>query len=177
MTNRTAAAGLLLALTTATACASSQFDRHMARGRYDDALQVFAADSTLWNREEALLRVAWAHALPESPVHDPARAREHLRHLLSLAPKAGQRDEANRLDALLAEILRLDEVANRHDAEIRRLAAAADSLGTRTAAQTQQLQTELRRRDALVQSLQQELERLKAIDRRLSQPRGGASPR
>lgn len=169
---------LLFALTTG-ACATSQFDRYLAEGRYVEAVRLFEADSSLWKEETPLFRVAVAHAMPGNPVYDPARARELLQLFLERFPSSSRAAEARRLDALLAELERAQRLAAERDEQIQSLTTRADSLAAEATVQrqlAQRLQSDLRRREMQIQTLEKELERLKAIDLRLSQPRKTGRP-
>lgn len=100
-----AGAAVLLAGTIA-GCSSSSgpFHGHFEAGRYRQAMEVFRADSSLHDDEDALYRAGLLYASPDSPRYDPARATETLERLLDLHPGTDHRHEARHLLALLAEV-------------------------------------------------------------------------
>lgn len=99
-----AAAALSVAL---AACAASPFHRHFEAQRYHRAMDVFRADSSLHDDEEALYRVGLLYASPESPYFDPGRAQETFDRLLSRHPDGGRSREVRHIVALLEEVQNL----------------------------------------------------------------------
>lgn len=179
--NRALLPAILMVALGAAACASTPFDRHFEAGRYAEASVAFSADSALQRSERPLFRAALAHALPASPVYQPARARELLDRLLALYPKSSHRHDATHLAALLEEIDRLETSASESGAEIERLnrrvaeleerARWLDAMLSRQEVQanasrelTERLDAELRETRAQLRTLQDELTRLKEID-------------
>jgi len=161
---------LVLILLATGGCATSNFDRDFASGRFDQAVRRFEADSTLWNEERPLFRAAAMHATPGATVYDPARAQAYLQRFLNLFPRSSRAEEARRLHALVSEILRLRDEAVHANSVADSIRTQLDSLRSTNATQAQQYEAELRRRDAQIQALQDELERLKAIDLKLPPP-------
>lgn len=175
--------GILSCAITLSACATSQFDRHFAEGRYEELGRLFESDSALQRDEHALFRAGVAHALPTSPIYRPEVASEIFDRLLTLHPKTSYRGEAELLGALLDELLRLQMTADQRAAEIERLtreeAEARERIAwLRSLLEKQEVQTnlfrglaerleeELRETRSRHKSLQEELERLKEIDLR-----------
>jgi hypothetical protein len=162
----------------AGACATSQFDRYLKEGRWTDAAQALAADSSLLNDEHALYAAGVLYGSPGRPTFDPARASDLLRRLLLKFPQSDRRNDAVERLALLDEVVRA-----RHDlemrerdltaqietltAETRQLRARADSAGAQSdqvRRSTSRLEAELRDRDEQLRALRRELQRLKEID-------------
>jgi septal ring factor EnvC (AmiA/AmiB activator) len=183
-------AGLALA---AAACATSRFDALYGAGRYQEAVRVYRADTTLHHQEKALYRTGLMHALPGSPVYDPTLARTQLERLLTLFPKTGYRTEASRLISLLREVDRQREAASRTrdraarlsarvDTLYRRLARVEDDLDQRRAhlqtleALNERLQADLKAREDSLTRLRTELRKLKAIDLRSAHDSTSSDP-
>lgn len=161
-----------------SACATGQFDRYLAEGRWADAARVFSADSSLLNNERALYAAGVLYGTPGRPTFDPVIARDVFRRLISRFPQSGRRDDAVEHLALLEEIMRA-----RRDAEVREkvLTTQIDSLTSESqqlrvrldsiSAQTDQtrrntvrVESELRDREEQLRTLRRELQRLKEID-------------
>ncbi|HEX7049979.1 MAG TPA: hypothetical protein VF188_07165 [Longimicrobiales bacterium] len=186
-------ATLLLGLLAATACATSRFDQHFEAQRYEAAIRLFEADPELQQQERALFRAAVAYALPGSPVHDPARAREMLERFLTRYPDSPRRAEASRMLALLRQVEQLERrVAQRTaEAEARRseldtLRSRLESLERRLQQQTgeadllrqvvRRLEADLRQEEERLRALREELRRLKEIDLKPATPDTLRSP-
>lgn len=165
----------------AAACASTPFDRHFEAGRYAEASVAFSEDSALQSREHPLFRAALTHALPSSPVYQPARARELLERLLALYPRSSHLKDAAYLTALLDEVGRLEKSASESGTAVERLSMRVaeleergrwlDAMLARQEVQanayrelTERLDAELRETRAQLRALQDELNRLKEID-------------
>jgi len=192
-----AALGAALLSVGIAGCATSRFDSLFDAGRYEEAIQVYRADSTLRHDEGALYRSGLMHALPESPVYDPSLARMQLDRLLTLYPNTQYRTEAARLISLLREVerqhaaadeerSRVTELSARVDTLYRRLARVEDDLDQRREhletleALNLRLQSDLQTRTDSLDRLRTELRKLKAIDLRSghdSTGSGGYPPR
>jgi hypothetical protein len=163
------------------ACATSQFDRHFEAGQYLEASRIFAEDSALQRREQAIFRAALVYALPASPVYEPTLARALFERLLTLYPKTEYRTHIAFLNGLLVEVQRLELTAAEREAELRRIALQIaqleeharwlestlerQELQTNTFRDlTERLETELRQTRGQLYLLQEELDRLKEID-------------
>jgi hypothetical protein len=164
-----------------TACATTQFDRHFEAGEYLEASRLFAADSALQRREQALFRAGLVYALPASPVYEPALARDLFERLLTLYPKTDYRTGVAFLDGLLGELLRLERTAAERELEVQRItnriaeaeerARWLEAMLERQELQattfrdlTERLEAELRQTRGQLLLLQEELDRLKEID-------------
>jgi hypothetical protein len=184
--------GCILALAPA-ACATSQFDRHFEAGQYTEASRLFAEDSALQRREQALFRTALVYALPASPVYQPTLARDLFERLLTLYPKTSYRSDVAFLTGLLDEVERLETTAADRSVELERLTRRLDEVEERarwleTLLERQELQSsifrelaerlelELRETRAQLGTLQDELERLKEIDLKARPRPGGSTP-
>lgn len=77
---------LLLGLLSGVGCTTTQFDRHHAAGRWDEAARVFRADSSLHNDPRTLYRAALVFASPDRDSFDPAAARELFARLITRHP-------------------------------------------------------------------------------------------
>jgi hypothetical protein len=192
--NRTHLPAILILALGAAACASTPFDRHFEAGHYAEASLAFSEDSALQRSERPLFRAALAHALPASPVYQPARARALLERLLALYPKTSHLQDAAYLAALLEEIDRLENSASQSGAEVERLSRRVaeleersrwlDAMLSRQEAQanayrdlTERLDAELRETRAQLRALQDELNRLKEIDLKARRRSGQGSSR
>jgi len=167
-----------LGLVATTACATTQFDRYLAKQQWNDAARVFAADSSLQNDEHALFEAGVLYGSPGRPTFDAERSRALLRRLISRFPQSKYLGDATDRLALLDEIARTkrESDAREHDlvaqidaltSETRQLHARLDSLGgqtdqlRRSAARTE---AELHDREEQLRVLRNELQRLKEID-------------
>lgn len=163
------------------ACATSQFDQHFEAGRYLEASRIFAEDSALQRREQALFRAGLVYALPASPAYEPTLAQDIFERLLTLYPKSGYRSRVTFLTGLLAEVQRLEQNAAAREAEMRRIrermleteerARWLEAMLERQELQTntfrdltERLDAELRQAREHLRTLQEELDRLKEID-------------
>jgi hypothetical protein len=179
--NRSYLLAILCCALGLTACATSQFDRHFEAGQYLEVSRLFAEDSALQRREQALFRTGLVHALPASPVYQPDLAREIFDRLLTLYPNTSYRTGVAFLTGLLDEVRRLETTAADREAEITRLTLRIEEVEERarwleTLLERQELQSnvfrglterlelELRETKAQLQLLQDELDRLKEID-------------
>ncbi|SRR5690606_23385712 len=172
----------LIAFALAPACATSTpFDEHFEAHRYDAAARAFHASPELHDQERALFRAALTYGSPGSPVFDPDSARSLIERLQRLYPNTRYRDEAHRLLALLAEIQRLQDRAERYEQEVERLTQDLAELRRHIAwletrvdvrdemldmlrQVIERLEGEARYKDGRIRALQEELERLKEID-------------
>jgi hypothetical protein len=169
---------LALGIASTTACATTQFDRYLAKQQWADAARVFAADSSLQNDEHALYEAGMLYGSPGRPTFDAERSRLLLRRLISRFPQSKHLGDATDRLALLDEIARNKQESEAHQRELmaqidaltletRQLRARLDSLS----GQTDQLrrsaaraESELRERDEQLRALRNELQRLKEID-------------
>jgi hypothetical protein len=168
------------AIVSMCACASSSpFDRMLNEHRWADAAQLFAADSTLINDEQALYSAAVLFGSPSKPTYDPERARTLLQRLLTTFPNSKYVPDAQDRLALLDEALRARAgIARVRELEARiaeltaqqvRLRAAFDSVQTQSDAvkrSTARLEADVRDRDEQLRALRLELKQLKEIDLR-----------
>lgn len=199
-------AAVLAAALVAAGCASAgggdplrRADDLLARGDYAGAAAAYQGALTGGvppaEQERALLRLALIYALPESPLHEPARAQALLGQLAARQPAGphgraaalllGQERDRRRLGAELAvERARADALAARLEAAE---SATAEAAGERaTAAESAEARAresaELRRRAGELETelascreeitrLESELARLKAIDLEQPSPR------
>jgi tetratricopeptide (TPR) repeat protein len=183
MSARLRIAAVMLAASVVHGACSSAFDRSFDAGRYDEAIQHFAADSTLRNEPGALYRAALAYATPDHPAYDPERARELLRDLLDRFPGSGEHRHAVALFSLLETSGRLEREGERVQAELQALRQQVATLEQRIAQQEalhadvassnvalrdslERAQRVLRVREAQMRALQDELRALKRIDLR-----------
>jgi hypothetical protein len=162
----------------AFACATTQFDRYLAEGRWADAARVLSADSSLLNDEHALYAAGMLYGTPGRPTFDPTIGRDLFRRLLLRFPQSGHRNDAIDRIALLEDGMRArrDAEARERDltaqiealtADTRLLRARLDSIGLQTdqvRRNTTRLEAELRDRDEQLRTLRRELQRLKEID-------------
>lgn len=180
-------------LSVVTGCShtgGAPFDDLFQAGRYREAVAEAERAGGITASEPVLYRVALAHLVPESEIHDPFRAEGLLNELLSRYPEGAHSLEAR----LLVRQLAATRVAGR---DVRRALHAADSLAfelasvrearmaletrgedrNREAAQLRArirtLETDLQLRQGEVATLQRTLDELKRIDLRRS---GGAVP-
>ena len=177
---------IALGLATTTACATTQFDRYLARQQWADAARVFAADSSLQNDEHALFEAGILYGSPARPTFDAERARALLRRLIARFPQSEHLGDATDRLALLDEIARAKGDAEAHQRELaaqiealtietRQLHARLDSLSgqtdqlRRSAARTE---AELHDREEQLKALRTELQRLKEIDLKPRKPPG-----
>src|SRR5690606_18693578 len=117
----------------------------------------------------------------QGPVFDPHSARSLIDRLQRLCPYTRYRAEAQRLDALLTEIQRLEDRAHRYEQEVERLNQDLAELRRHIAwlearvdirddmldvlrQVIERLEGEARYKDGRIRALQEELERLKEID-------------
>jgi hypothetical protein len=165
---------VFLSLAALGACASAEIrpmDRYFVEGRYEEVVGAFEADSSLWSDEDAVYQVAVARSLPDSPVYDPARARDLLDQFLTRFPDSERWAEIRYLSALVEEIMRVQEEADGLEAEAAALSERVASLKAEVSEQArviEEARAEIRRRDVELWALRQELQRLKAIDLRLN---------
>lgn len=168
---------ILLSLAVVGACASAgvrPLDRYFDEGRYEEVVRAFEADSSLWSDEGAVYRVAVARSLPGSQVYDPARARTWLGHFLTNFRESQRRAEVRHLSALVEEVTRIQEEADRRQAEAEAASERVDSLKVVASEQARMMEAvraDLRQRNRELGALRQELQRLKAIDLRLNPPK------
>ena len=169
-----ATAGAIAAM---CACASRPFDRMLSEHRWADAAQLFAADSTLVNDEQALYSAAVLFGSPSRPTYDPERARMLFRRLLTSFPNSEHASDAQDRVALLDEALRARASTTRvRELEARiaeltsqqvRLRAERDSvvaLSDASRRSTSRLEADVRDRDEQLRALRLELKQLKEID-------------
>jgi hypothetical protein len=167
-----------LGLVATTACATTQFDRYLAKQQWTEAARVFATDSSLQNDEHALFEAGVLYGSPGRPTFDAERSRALLRRLISRFPQSKYLGDATDRLALLDEIARNKREAVAHERELnlqiealtvetRQLHARLDSLSgqsdqlRRSASRTE---AELRDREDQLRVLRNELQRLKEID-------------
>lgn len=163
------------------ACATNQFDRHFEAGEYLEAHRAFEEDSTLQRHERVLFRTGLIHALPASPVYEPALAQEIFTRLVTLHPRTSYRTEVAFLTGLLAEVRRLEtelrerereinrlegriEEAREHAEWLEKLLARQELQADAFRALTERLEAELHKTRIQLSTLQEELDRLKEID-------------
>jgi hypothetical protein len=160
------------------ACASSRpFDRLLSEQRWADAAQLFAADSTLLNDEQALYSAAVLFGSPSRTTYDPQRARALFQRLLTTFPNSKHASDAQDRLALLDEALRARAgTARVRELEARiaeltsqqvRLRAELDSTQAQSVASRRsaaRLEADVRDRDEQLQALRLELKQLKEID-------------
>lgn len=169
---------IALGLVATTACATTQFDRYLAKQQWADAARVFAADSSLQNDEHALYEAGVLYGTPGRPTFDADRSRALLRRLVTRFPQSKHLGDATDRLALLDEIARAKGESAAHERELtlqiealttetRQLHARLDSLS----GQTDQLrrsatraEAELHDREEQLRVLRVELQRLKEID-------------
>ena len=167
-----------LGLIATAACATTQFDRYLAKQQWTDAARVFSTDSSLQNDEHALFEAGVLYGSPGRPTFDAERSRALLRRLMSRFPQSKYLGDATDRLALLDEIARSKRESEAHERELtakidaltletHQLHARLDSLG----GQTDQLrrsatraEAELRDREEQLRVLRNELQRLKEID-------------
>jgi hypothetical protein len=167
-----------LGLAATTACATTQFDRYLAKQQWTEAARVFSADSSLQNDEHALFEAGFLYGSPGRPTFDVERSRALLRRLISRFPQSKYLGDATDRLALLDELERNKRNAEAHErelsaridaltAETRVLHARLDSVG----GQAEQLrrsatraEAELRDREEQLRVLRNEMQRLKEID-------------
>jgi len=173
-----------LGLATTTACATTQFDRYLARQQWAEAARVFAADSSLQNDEHALFEAGVLYGSPGRPTFDAERSRALLRRLIARFPQSKYLGDATDRLGLLDEVARVKREAEAHERELaarvdalttetRQLQARLDSLSgqsdqlRRSAARTE---AELHDREEQLKTLRNELQRLKEIDLKPRRP-------
>ncbi len=171
----------VVALTLAAACASTSFDRHFDAGRFDVAVAVFAADSSLHSDERTLFRAALAHATPDQAAYAPERARTLLEELLRRYPSGAYHHQARALAGTLERAQQQESVAARIETELAALRTRLVSLEQRVRVQEalheelssgtvalrdtlERVQLRLRVREGQLRALQDELRGLKQID-------------
>jgi hypothetical protein len=170
--------GAVAALVAVAACASPPFRRYFTAGRWPDAVQAFAADSSLLDDERALFEAGTLFSSPARETYDPERAKVLLHRLLNRFPKTKYRAEAvDRLalvDTVLvardsavarariveAQIAELTADRNRLRATLASALFRSDSLQERVT----RLESDLRERDDQIRALKFELAQLKEID-------------
>jgi hypothetical protein len=166
-----------LALAAATACVRPAFQRYLDEGRWTEAAQAFAADSSLLNDEHALYEAGLLYSSPDRGAYDPERARELLRRLVARFPDTRYRVDATDRAALLDSIIdtrqrvvrerQLEAQIATLTAQVQRLRAARDSAVTKSDTlqrAVDRISADLRERDDRIRALRLELDRLKAID-------------
>lgn len=189
-----ASAGLLLVgvALVGAGCASGPraFDRHFDEGRYRVAVQVAGEDPRVAGSESGLYRLALAHLVPGTGVHDPLRAEGLLNELLAAHPGGAHALEARILADQLAATRRASMALHRAvyaadsiRAELERvsdLTGALESRAREGSAETERLRIRVRTLEADLQARQEEvsglqrtLDELKRIDMRRS---GGTPP-
>jgi len=175
---------IALGLATTTACATTQFDRYMARQQWAEAARAFAADSSMQNDEHALFQAGVLYGSPGRPTFDAERSRALLRRLIARFPQSKHLGDATDRLALLDEIARAKREGEAHERELnsqidaltsetRQIRARLDSLS----GQTDQLkraaaraEAELHDREEQLKVLRSELQRLKEIDLKPRKP-------
>jgi tetratricopeptide (TPR) repeat protein len=187
--NRLVVIGALLAALSLAACATSPFNRHFEAGRFAEAQQIFEQDSALQRQEETLFRAALLHAIPESPVYQPEKARQLFDRLLTLYPKSSYRRNVGYLTSFLDEVDRLGrdgtllgqqiESLNIRIMELHERNLWLEELREKLELQLDifgglavNLEKELRETRAQLTTLREELDRLKEIDLRTRRPPG-----
>lgn len=97
-------------------------EKLFAAGNYRPAVDAYEAylqeHPSGANSEVALLRLATAHALPDSAVRDPNRAAAYLERLITLHPESPWRRHAQHIRRLQTEIEGLQERLRRLGAEL-----------------------------------------------------------
>lgn len=171
---------LLIAVWTASACATVPFERYVSQQRWSDAAAAFDADSSLLRDERALFDAGMLFSSPTSGNYHPDKARALFRRLLGEFPETSHRvaatDRLAFLDSLDAAFRRNANASARvleNEARIAalvvdtlRLRARLDSaVAARGTAERNagQLEAELRQ-------LRTELARLKEIDLKQRRP-------
>lgn len=161
-----------------SACATGTFDRLYEAGRYDEALTVFAADSSLHASERSLFRAALAQATPGQAGYEPGRAQALLWELLRRFPAGEYHLQAR---ALATSLARADSQQLSVEHEFAAMRARIATLEQRIALQEAlhdelsagtlalrdtlaRVQTRLRVRESQLRALQEELRGLKQID-------------
>ena len=160
-----------------TACVRPAFQHYLDEGRWAEAAQAFAADSSLLNDERALYEAGVLYSSPNRGIYDPERARELLRRLVARFPDTRYRVDATDRAALLDSVLQARASVGREQeletqittltAQMQRLRAARDSMavkGDTLQRAVAALTADLRERDDQLRALRLELARLKAID-------------
>jgi hypothetical protein len=177
---------MALGLAATTACATTQFDRYLARQQWTEAARVFAADSSLQNDEHALFEAGVLYGSPGRPTFDADRSRALLRRLIARFPQSKHLGDATDRLALLDEIARAKRDGEAHEreltAQIETLTAEARQLHVRLdslSGQSDQLrrsvartEAELHDREEQLKTLRNELQRLKEIDLKPRKPPG-----
>ena len=180
--SRALPAAAACAIVFAWACASRPFDRSISEGRWAEAAQLFAADSSLLRDPDALYSAGVLFGTPSRPTYDPERARGLFRRLLAAFPDSKHADDAQVRVALLDDVLRArSAVARVRELEARvaeltaqqsRLRAqldSAQSVSEATRRGAARLEADVRDRDEQLRALRLELKQLKEIDLK---PRG-----
>lgn len=90
-------------------CATSRFQAHVEHGRWTEAADTFAADTSLHANPDALFAAGLLFGTPGRPTYDPERARGLLRRLVADHPRSAQAREAAVLIPLLDQVLALRE--------------------------------------------------------------------
>jgi vacuolar-type H+-ATPase subunit I/STV1 len=147
---------LVVSLAAQAACSLSlhQGDRALAESRYVDAA---AAYGRTWSVEEdaALFRLGLIHAVPESPLFDPARARSTFEELQRRYPKSAYGFAGK---VMAARLQRQQELEARLAELDGTLAQTKQSLSEAVSEHERDRQT----RQAQLDQLQQERDRLAA---------------
>jgi hypothetical protein len=166
------------------------FDRHFDEGRYHAAVEAGEGDPGVRGSESGLYRLALAHLVPGTGVHDPLRAEGLLNELLASYPAGERALEARILADQLAATRRADLALHRARyaadsvrAELSRLTELSGALEVRAHEGSQELERlrgrvrvlegDLEARQEEVAGLQRTLDELKRIDMRRS---GGTQP-
>ena len=159
------------------ACATRPFDRSIAEGRWAEAAQLFAADSSLVHDPDALYSAGVLFGTPSRPTYDPERARGLFRRLFASFPDSKHAEDAQVRVALLDDVVRARSTLSRVrelEARLAELTAqqgrlraqldSAQSVNENTRGRAARLEADVHDRDEQLRALRLELKQLKEID-------------
>jgi len=150
-------------------------------GDYANASQAYETylrgNASPGNRDRVLLRLALAYSFPQSPVRDPARAKQLLQQLVNDFPKSPFKSPAEFLlrvqeevESLRADLSKRNERMSELTLELEKLKQSdlqrrslQESL-SRLQEEMETLKADLRKRNERIKELTLELERLRQID-------------
>jgi hypothetical protein len=171
-------AALLLA-----GCATGRGPVEWDLARLSEIAEKVESDPQLAHREDALFQAGLAHALPHSPLFDPARARDRFERLLRDHPRSRHRGVITYLLPLLdaSDALRLDlarrlteveelreeaEELREQMMELERTSREEASENALMRVRLERLEAAIRTRDARIRALEEQLQGLVRIDLR-----------
>ncbi len=150
-------------------------------GDYGNAAKAYEAylraNASPGNQDRVLLRLALVYSFPQSPVRDPARAKQLLQQIVNDFPKSPFKSPAEFLlrvqeevESLRADLSKRNERMNELTLQLEKLKQSdlqrrsLEESFSRLQEEAESLKADLRKRNERIKDLTLELERLRQID-------------